>query len=119
MVAEPGTSTGVIEFPGGNKMTFHGGNMSSILHQLYLWEPLKLPHTFYISVIRCNGIDNDCCTAETPCDYLDGDCDTDDHCGEGFICGQDNCQGTGFDATDDCCNLGKGMQSFIKKCCLI
>ena len=57
--------------------------------------------------IRCNGEDNDCCTAGTPCEYLDGDCDTDDQCALGFKCGTDNCQGPGFDDTDDCCDFGE------------
>ena len=27
---------------------------------------------------------------------------------KGLICGRDNCQGTGFDDTDDCCMLSDG-----------
>ena len=55
----------------------------------------------------CNGQDDDCCTPENPCNYLDGDCDENEDCDLGFLCGTDNCQGPGFDATDDCCDFGK------------
>merc|ERR1712150_77841 len=37
----------------------------------------------------------------------EGDCDTDEDCKEGLICGKDNCNGSSFDSTDDCCTLDK------------
>ena len=58
------------------------------------------------SEIRCNGQDDDCCTPDSPCEYLDGDCDANVDCDQGFLCGTDNCQGPGFDDTDDCCDFG-------------
>ena len=56
--------------------------------------------------LRCNGIDNGCCNEEQPCLFGDGDCDVNEHCSAGLHCGIDNCVGSGFDATDDCCEPG-------------
>ena len=33
----------------------------------------------------------------------EGDCDADEHCLGSLECGKDNCVGTNFDSTDDCC----------------
>lgn len=54
---------------------------------------------------RCRGEDSHCCTAETPCEYGEGDCDKDTDCAGALICGKDNCPARphGFDRTDDCC----------------
>ena len=53
--------------------------------------------------LRCNGVDSNCCTKETPCNEGDGDCDTDDDCLGSLYCKKDGCVGDGFDKTDDCC----------------
>jgi len=64
---------------------------------------------------RCNGEDNDCCTADNPCMEGDGDCDSDDHCSGSLVCGNDNCFGHGFDGSDDCCTApGKTSYSYAE-----
>ena len=50
----------------------------------------------------CTGGDS-CCTPDSVCGVGEGDCDSNNDCSEGLVCGKDNCQGVGFDATDDCC----------------
>jgi len=50
--------------------------------------------------LRCNGINNGCCTKATPCLEGDGDCDNDGECASGLICGMDNCP---WGDNDDCC----------------
>merc|ERR1711970_1264482 len=67
------------------------------------------------TVKRCIGGDS-CCSVDydddgsvdEECGLGEGDCDTDSDCLEGLVCGTDNCQGTGFDSTDDCCMLPDG-----------
>merc|ERR1711970_1695775 len=62
------------------------------------------------AVKRCTGGDS-CCAKDEVCGLGEGDCDTDADCSQGLICGKDNCQGTGFDSTDDCCMLpGGGLE---------
>merc|ERR1711970_1225135 len=62
------------------------------------------------SVKRCTGGDS-CCAKDEVCGLGEGDCDTDADCSQGLIWGKDNCQGTGFDSTDDCCMLpGGGLE---------
>ena len=51
---------------------------------------------------------NSCCTEDNPCDEGEGDCDSDADCKSGLVCGQDNCVGSSFDSTDDCCTIKKG-----------
>ena len=57
--------------------------------------------------LRCNGIDNGCCTKANPCTEGDGDCDNDAECQGILVCGTDNCPTKSpFDNprnTDDCC----------------
>ena len=53
----------------------------------------------------CNGGDS-CCTSENKCKEWEGDCDDDDDCLDGLICGKENCPrkyGYDWDKTDDCC----------------
>ena len=61
---------------------------------------------FAFTAIGCNGGD-DCCSkrvfGELKCGKGEGDCKSDDDCQPGLFCGQDNCQGSGFDKSDDCC----------------
>jgi len=54
----------------------------------------------------CKG-DDDCCNGRQ-CGINEGDCDSDIHCAGTLICGNDNCEGDGFDGTDDCCYEGPG-----------
>jgi len=51
---------------------------------------------------RCDGGDS-CCSGGGQCSLGEGDCDDDRECSQGLVCGTDNCQGAGFDSTDDCC----------------
>ena len=65
---------------------------------------------------KCDAskIDNQCCTADTPCGIGEGDCDSDDQCSGDLICGHDNC-GTGFSYWTgseeyDCCMIDPGIK---------
>merc|ERR1719187_3041669 len=56
----------------------------------------------------CKGGDpqGNCCTPERPCEEGDGDCDFDQDCAAGLLCGVNNCDKTNFpsfDDDDDCC----------------
>jgi len=53
------------------------------------------------SVTVCNGGD-ECCDGIT-CGLGEGDCDSHEDCVGHLRCGDDNCDGPGFDSTDDCC----------------
>lgn len=55
-------------------------------------------YTEYIP--RCQGEDNDCCTADKPCLKGEGDCDSDKHCAGNLKCGTNNCP---WGDKDDCC----------------
>ena len=49
-----------------------------------------------------------------PCWEGQGDCDDDDHCAEGLICGHDNCKEFGnFYDDADCCIKGTFMVLFL------
>jgi len=53
---------------------------------------------------KCTGGDS-CCSETNQCGYMEGDCDNDEDCKEGFVCGTNNCPkdpGT-FEDSDDCC----------------
>ena len=53
--------------------------------------------------IKC-AHEDDFCTYENPCGTNEGDCDTHDHCQDGFSCGSNNCPDyLGFDSQFDCC----------------
>jgi len=52
-------------------------------------------------VAKCLGKDN-CCDDQL-CGINEGDCDLDSQCSGSLVCGVDNCEGSTFDATDDCC----------------
>ena len=39
-----------------------------------------------------------------------GDCDSNADCSPGLVCGNDNCVGSGFDTTDDCCMIPGGKR---------
>ena len=56
--------------------------------------------------VKCDGGD-DCCSNESyNCLEGEGDCDSDSDCSQDLICGNNNCNGPNFDATDDCCVKG-------------
>ena len=49
-----------------------------------------------------------CCTKENKCDWFQGDCDKDEECKDGLVCGSNNCQtGMGIDVRIDCCWKGR------------
>jgi len=52
------------------------------------------------SALRCQGSDDGCCTTDRQCDLHDGDCDNDEQCKGGLVCGSNNCSWGGG---DDCC----------------
>jgi len=51
----------------------------------------------------CYGGDSCCDSRPGGCPEGEGDCDMDSHCAGELVCGEDNCNGSGFDSTDDCC----------------
>lgn len=51
---------------------------------------------------KCSGIDWSCCKPSSTCGYGEGDCDKDQDCDDGMVCGKDNC-GPGFPSVFDCC----------------
>jgi len=55
----------------------------------------------------CRGADH-CCHPGHQCYLGEGDCDRDSDCHGNLVCGDNNCAGPGFDATDDCCRIGAG-----------
>ena len=50
----------------------------------------------------CTGGDS-CCSPTNPCSEGAGDCDSDSDCFGDLRCGSNNCQGEGFEESDDCC----------------
>ena len=57
-----------------------------------------------------------CCSSESPCGLAEGDCDYDDDCLGGLLCGQDTCMST-FEQWVDCCYdpfLGR-QRIFLKR----
>ena len=53
--------------------------------------------------IKCSN-ENDFCTTVTPCESDQGDCDTDDECQDGLLCGSNNCPDyLGLHIEFDCC----------------
>ena len=62
----------------------------------------------------CYNEDEDLCTIHNPCGDKEGDCDSDDMCQEGLLCGLNNCPASlGFDSDVDCCYLSiVGMDDF-------
>ena len=65
-------------------------------------------NTISNTVTPCIG-GNFCCSKETPCSQWEGDCDHDDECKNGLICGSNNCPmntAIKWDEADDCCVQG-------------
>ena len=63
----------------------------------------------------CRGGD-DCCNESNKCEEDEGDCDSDQDCKDGLICGSKNCNydsGFEWDSSDDCCTKLKGKKYFI------
>jgi hypothetical protein len=56
---------------------------------------------------------SDCCTALSPCGIDQGDCDSDDQCGLGLVCGSNNCPWGGG---DDCCTTAPGVADSQDAC---
>ena len=52
----------------------------------------------------CHGGDS-CCDSDSPCILAEGDCDWDSDCASNLVCGTNNCVGSSFEPTDDCCTL--------------
>merc|ERR1712198_765865 len=55
----------------------------------------------FVQQFKCRG--GDSCCRNGICGYGEGDCDSDDDCANGLKCGSNNCRGSGFDRSDDCC----------------
>lgn len=51
--------------------------------------------------LKCKGAWHNCCTKANPCTLGDGDCDKDEECAGGLVCGENNCPQ--FGETKDCC----------------
>ena len=49
-----------------------------------------------------------CCSPTQPCSEWQGDCNTNADCAGRLVCGQDNCFGSGYSETDDCCRAPLG-----------
>jgi len=80
-------------------------------------KPTKKPITFFIPLAnRCAGrhVDNGerCCTSLAPCIEGEGDCDGDEECAEGLVCGNNNCNqfAAFFHPKDDCCIKAAGQE---------
>merc|ERR1712029_1113304 len=58
----------------------------------------------------------ECCESEDPegskCTEGQGDCDSDDGCAGGLVCGNNNCKDYHYDAApdDDCCTTGSSVR---------
>ena len=78
----------------------------------YYFHECSLRCICYLA-LRCNGINNGCCTETNPCEEGDGDCDLDSQCSGDLVCGIDNCNLEGlsrFNSRHDCCK--KKVASF-------
>ena len=52
----------------------------------------------------CYSIEEDICTIKNPCGMNLGDCDSNDECLDGLVCGLNNCpKSLGYYPDDDCC----------------
>ena len=58
-----------------------------------------------------------CCTSSSPCVEGEGDCENNDECGVGLVCGTNNCKQFGdfFHERDDCCENSSDSVIDIKK----
>ena len=71
----------------------------------------------FLDNFNCNGTGDSvmvefCCTKENPCSEGDGDCDVDEDCKDGLICGTNNCDKSKFNFKwADCCE--EGMKSYF------
>ena len=67
------------------------------------WD--KNSQILFLSLIACTGGDS-CCTPENKCGIDEGDCDNDNDCQDGLVCGSNNCSnksGDDWESSDDCC----------------
>ena len=51
------------------------------------------------------GHDSYCNYHNNTCGIGEGDCDSELDCKENLVCGYNNCNGSTFDSTDDCCDV--------------
>ena len=51
---------------------------------------------------KAEDTDKECCEHSGPCGEGEGDCDGDDECENGLVCGKGNCP-SGFPSDYDCC----------------
>ena len=52
----------------------------------------------------CYSLEEDGCTVENPCNKNQGDCDSNEECQDGLLCGLNNCPDSlGHDPKVDCC----------------
>ena len=73
----------------------------------YVWNWVYSDGGSYITTndvyIKCANED-DFCTSENPCGKDEGDCDIDEDCQNGLLCGSNNCPASlGVDLEMDCC----------------
>ena len=64
--------------------------------------PVWRDYDWYILILGCNGGDA-CCKPSNQCDAGEGNCNNDNVCKGNLLCGNNNCVGSTFDSTDDCC----------------
>ena len=83
-----------------------------VLYEFWTWPTLYIWYKLFEPIAnnpKCSpttweGYNKHCCTVEEPCGLGEGDCDTDDECADGFVCGTNNC--VGFpNPKADCCQL--------------
>ena len=87
-----------------------------VFHQVWNSFLKSLHMSWKLLAPRCSAsnTDHQCCTKEEKCSIGEGDCDLDDDCQEGLICGVDNCD-SGFPGTEyDCCQQPLGDNIYKK-----
>ena len=71
-----------------------------------LYVPLSKCNYNNLSLVNCATVSNGeirFCNCNT-CSVNEGDCDSNDECQDGLVCGSNNCQASlGFDSDVDCC----------------
>ena len=72
-----------------------------------VWYIFYVDHSYieFLFIVDCDANEDsmDCCSQEgVTCGLNEGDCDGDDECSGGLICGTDNCVGW-TDSAADCC----------------
>jgi carbonic anhydrase len=73
------------------------------LHEIQ--APIDIPHATKNYNTMCqshNSAEDGYCTSDCPCFENEGDCDSDSHCADSLLCGEDNCPAW-MDDSLDCC----------------